>query len=153
MKISTTALFPLMTPILLVKTQEFLKQAGSVQLCGKIVSIGMPIKLLTYGVELSCVRHTPPGSFLMGGPSKIEYCAHEPWKVQGNLLAVSLEFRPSVETWCSHILESRQQSLEERCLKITLFIATHSTNKHRYPRILFAESNPLHGNPCLEVIF
>lgn len=104
-------------------------------------------------MALSCVRHTPPDSFLMGSPSKIEYCAHEPWKVQGNLLAVSLEFRASVEAWSSHILESRQQSWKERCLKSTLFIAAHSTSEHRCPSILFAESNPLSGNPCLEVIF
>ena len=46
--------------------------------------------------------------------------------MQGNILAVTLEIRASVETWHSHILESRQL-LKDIHLKNILFIAIHST--------------------------
>ena len=72
--------------------------------------------------------------------------------MHGNILAVTLEIGASVEMWCSHILDSGQL-LKDRCLKRTLLVAIHSTEKHRFPSILFAESNPLLSNPCLEVIF
>ena len=65
--------------------------------------------------------------------------------MQGNILAVTLEIRSSVETWHSHILESRQL-LKDICLKNTLLIAIHSVKEYRFLTILFAESNPLLGN-------
>ena len=65
--------------------------------------------------------------------------------MQGNILAVTLEIRASVETWHSHILESRQL-LKDIHLKNILFIAIHSTKEHMFPSILFPESNQLLGN-------
>ena len=65
--------------------------------------------------------------------------------MQGNILAVTLEIRASVETWHSHILESRQL-LKDIHLKNILFIAIHSTKKHRFFSIVFAETNPLLEN-------
>ena len=65
--------------------------------------------------------------------------------MQGNILAVTLEMRASVQTWCSRILESRIL-LKDRCLKTTLLIAIHSAKEYRFLSILFAESNLLLGN-------
>ena len=65
--------------------------------------------------------------------------------MKGNILAVTLKIRASVEMWCSHILESRHL-LKARCLKNTLFIAINSTKEHMFPSILFPESNQLLGN-------
>ena len=73
-------------------------------------------------------------------------------EMQGNILDVTLEIRASVQTWSSHILESRLL-LIDRCLKNTLFFAFHSSKEHRFYSILFAESNRLLVEPCLEVIF
>ena len=65
--------------------------------------------------------------------------------MQGNILAVTLEIRSSVETWHSHILESRQL-LKDRSLKNSLFIPIHSRKEHMFPSIFFPESNQLLGN-------
>ena len=65
-----------------------------------------------------------------------------------NILAVTLEIGASVEMWGSHILDSGQL-LKDRCLKSTLLVAIHSTEKHRFPSILFAESNTQLENVCL----
>ena len=63
-------------------------------------------------------------------------------EMQGNILVVSLEIRASVQTWSSHVLESRLL-LIDRCLKNTLFFPSHSSEEHRFHSILFAENNRL----------
>ena len=63
-------------------------------------------------------------------------------EMQGNILVVSLEIRASVQTWSSHVLESRLL-LIDRYLKNTLFFPSHSSEEHRFHSILFAENNRL----------
>ena len=54
-------------------------------------------------------------------------------KMQGNILDVTLEIRASVQTWSSHILESRLL-LVDRCLKNTFFfLAFHSLKENGFP--------------------
>ena len=71
-------------------------------------------------------------------------------KVEGNILAVTLKIRASLQMLYAHIIKSRQL-LRERCLKIALFFAFHASKQCTFPSVLFAESNPLLANPCLEV--
>ena len=113
--------------------------------CGKLISIGTSTKLGKSSMALISVEYTPAACFLMGSPIMMQYCVPKAQKVKGNILAVTLEIRASVEMWCSHILEQRHL-LKTRCLKNTLFIAIHSTKEHMFPSILFPESNQLLGN-------
>ena len=70
----------------------------------------------------------------------------------GNVLAVTVEIRASVQTWSSDILESRQLLIDAWKHFFFFFFAFHSLKEHRFHSILFAESNRLLGNSCLKVI-
>ena len=63
-------------------------------------------------------------------------------KMQGNILDVTLEIRASVQTWSSHILESRLL-LVDRCLKNTFFFGLSFIEGKWFSSILCAESNTL----------
>ena len=107
----------------------------------------------SFANKTRCAQHSKTHSLFPHGQSQDDPgMGSQGSKMQGNILDVTLEIRASVQTWSSHILESRLL-LVDRCLKNTLFFAFHSSKEHRFYSILFTESNRLLINPCLEVIF
>ena len=65
----------------------------------------------------------------MGSPSMTKESVHQSQKVEGNILTVTVEIRASVQTWSSHILESRLL-LIDRCLEnILLFWLSFTEGK------------------------